>query len=423
MYLRTLLPNGIRLLTCPMPHVRSATVCCYIRAGSRREPAGRAGLAHFLEHMLFKGTAAYPHPRLLSEAIEGVGGILDATTSPEITAYWAKVPEPHFLRAVEVLGEMLRRPLLLPGEVEKERRVIVEELRMIEDAPLDLTFQLIGQVLWPEHALGREVAGTFEGVAAVSREDLERFLQEEYLPAQIVAVVAGSPMPEEVEPAVQAALGDLDPRPVRPTEPAPETTSEPRLLLRPRETEQVNLCLAFPALSYFHPDRYVLRLLNTILGNGMSSRLFQAVREERALAYNIFSGLRQYADDGAVVIYAGTDPERLGECLQAIWDELERLYEEPPEEELVRAKEYNKGRILLRMEDSYGVAGWYGMQEVLQEEVQEVEEVIAEIEAVRPAEIARLARDLFRRERIRLAVVGPLQEETPLCRALGITHT
>ncbi len=421
MYTRSVLPNGLRILTCPMPHVRSATLCFYVGAGSRYEPAEKAGLSHFLEHMVFKGTPSFPTARRLSEAIEGVGGVLDANTSTEVTAYWAKVAAHHFPLALQALTEMLCQPLLDPAEIEKERRVIIEELHMIADSPSDWVLELIGRLLWPDHPLGRDIAGTEEGVNAIRRADLEDYRQRYYSPTRIVAVVAGDLPAAEVESALSAAWGELFPQPPISVEPAPPISPEPAILVEDRDTEQVNLCLALPGLPYNHPERYTLLLLNTVLGAGMSSRLFQSIREERALAYNIYSSLRQHADAGAVLIYAGVAPERTAECLSAVWGELERLAgEEVGEAELERAKEYNKGRILLRMEDSYGVASWYGGQELLLEQIEEVDQVVARIEAVQPADLRRLAESLFRRDFLRLALVGPKQDEALLRRAMGI---
>ncbi len=421
MYTRTVLPNGLRILTCAMPHIRSATLCFYIAAGSRVEPDERAGVAHFLEHMLFKGTARYPTAREVSEAIEGVGGVLDAQTSPEVTAYWAKVPVQHFPRALELLTEMLRFPRLDPAEIEKERQVIVEEIHMIIDSPADWVGELLGEALWPGHPLGRDVAGREETVRAIAREDLEAYRATYYVPGRIVAVVAGALPTSEVEAALADALGDLGVAAPPSLDVPPPRTRGAQLLVRYRECEQAHLCLGLPALSYRHPDRYALLLLDTILGAGMSSRLFLSIREERALAYNVYSALRQFADCGAETIYAGVAPERAGECLAAIWEELERLATEGvPEEELQRAKEYTKGRILLRMEDSYGVASWYGAQETLLQRIEEVDEVIAQIEAVEPADLQRLAALLFRRDALCLAAVGPFPEDAPFRRALGL---
>lgn len=421
MYQRTLLPSGLRIITCSMPHVRSATVCFYVGAGSRFEPDDKAGLAHFVEHMVFKGTRSYPRARHISEAIEGVGGILDASTSAEVTVYWAKVAEQHFSRALDVLADMLQHPLLDPVEIEKERRVIIEELNMITDSPADWTFNLIAEALWPAHALGRDVAGTKAGVATIRRSDLQAYQEAHYTPERIVAVVAGSLQAPRVEEAVAAALADLPwPSPVPPN-PAPELVPGVRIRLGYRAIEQANVCLALPALSYSHPDRYPLLLLDTILGAGMSSRLFQTIREERALAYSIYAGVRQYADTGTLIIYAGVDPGRIEECLGAVWQELARLVEEDVStEELAHAKEYNKGRMLLRLEDSYGVASWHGMQEVLTDQIETIDEVLGQIEAVQPADLRRLAGELFHRERLRLAVVGPFRDEAPFRRVLGI---
>jgi predicted Zn-dependent peptidase len=316
---------------------------------------------------------------------------------------------------------MLLHPLLDSGEVEKERYVITEELHMVKDSPVDLVFSLLAETMWSGHPLGRDVAGTEEGVGAIQREDLQTYLRKRYIPSRIVAVVAGATPSQEVEEVLFSALGGLAPGDFVPAEPALEDTAEPRLRLVYRDIGQVNLCVAFPALSYHHPDRYVLMLLNTILGGGMSSRLFQSIREDRALAYNTFSTLRQYADTGAVVIYAGIKPSRIEECLEAVWDELQMLLEKDvAQEELSRAKEYNKGRLLLRMEDSYGVASWHGSQEILLEHIREVDQVIAEIEAVQPADLRRLAGELFQRKQVRMVVLGPLQDEALLQRAVGL---
>jgi predicted Zn-dependent peptidase len=247
------------------------------------------------------------------------------------------------------------------------------------------------------------------------------FQRGQYAPGNIVAVVAGALPQEAVEGALIAAMGDMVPLTISAYTPAPAPQPGPRVVVARREIEQANICLAVPARPYLHPDRYVQLLLDTVLGAGMSSRLFQTVREERALAYNIYSAVRQHADAGALVIYAGVSPARAPECLSAIWAEMERLAgEEVDPGELARAKEYNKGRILLRMEDSYGVASWYGGQELLLQRVEEVDAVIARIEAVQPADLHRLAQELFHRQAIHLAAVGPFADEAPLRRALGV---
>ena len=422
MVTRTVLPNGLRLLVCPLPHVRTATIGFYVGAGARSEPQAKAGLAHFLEHMVFKGTPTYPTARRLSEAIEGVGGVLDASTGAESTLYWAKVAAEHFPLALRVLTEMLLYPTIPPAEVEKERRVIVEELHMLLDSPPDWAFELLGQLLWPGHALGRDIAGTPESVGGIGREDMLAYREAAYRAGSMVVVVAGAMPADEVAAALGAALAGVGPGRPAAAVPAPPAVAEPRVLLGRREIEQANLCLALPGLSYKHPDRYAMFLLDTILGAGMSSRLFQTVREERALAYNVYSALREHEDTGALTIYAGVAPEKAAECLAAIWEELERLAgEEVGAEELARAQAYNKGRILLRMEDTYGVASWYGGQELLLEAIEEVDAVIAHIEAVRPADVHRLARALVRRDSIRLVAVGPFDDEAPLRAALGIS--
>lgn len=420
MYRKTVLDNGLRILTVAMPHVRSVGLGFLIGVGSRYESEEEAGASHFIEHMLFKGTEKRPTSKDLAVAIEGIGGFFNASTGRELTVYYAKVARPHLAVAVDVLVDMLRHSLFNPEEVEKERRIIIEEINMVLDSPEDLVQSLNYKLLWPDHPLGRDVMGTKESVSAMQREALLEYMQRYYTPGNIVFSIAGDIEHEAiVEYMASCFNGWQSPGSDRGFSFLPamglatESGGAPHLCLHHRETEQTHLCLSVPGLSRHHPERFALHLLNTILGEGMSSRLFLEIRERQGLAYSIDSYVSSLHDTGALTAYAGVDPCSLPMAITAILREWDRLREEPvPEEELVKAKEFIKGQLILQMENSSNVAAWYGRQELLLEEIMSVDEVIEAIEAVSAAELQSLSQKLFCEEKLHLTVVGPLGEKS-----------
>ncbi|GBD20207.1 putative zinc protease [bacterium HR28] len=417
-YEKTQLANGIRIVTTRMPHVRSATVIIYVRVGSRYESDCLAGISHFLEHMLFKGTERRPDPVLISEAIEGVGGIMNASTGRESTDYWVKVPSAHLGLAFDVLADMLRHPLFDPVELEKERHVIVEEIHGIRDTPDDYVHDLVDQALWNGHPLGRPIIGTEETVEAITRDELIAYLREHYRADRLVIAAAGDLLHEQVVELVEQYFGDLEPGPPGDPHPARLDDACPSVQLLGRPTEQAHLCLAWPALPYTDERRFVQGMLDAVLSSGMSSRLFKEIRERQGLAYEVYGYLREYADVGQGVVYTGTDVERAERALRAVRNELEKLVREPvPTEELERMKELRVGRIVMGLEDSRAVASWIGGQELVFGEVLTPEEVIARIRAVTSEEIQALAQELFHPDRFALAVIGPFEDPEPLLTA------
>jgi predicted Zn-dependent peptidase len=407
MYEKTTLANGLRIVTATMPHTRSVSINFFVGAGSRYETDDIAGVSHFLEHMLFKGTTRRPTPREIAETIESVGGIMNAGTDRELTVYWCKVPSPHFARTLDVLADNLRHSLFAPEEIEKERAVIIEELHMVEDNPSDLVGVLIDEVLWPDQPLGRDIAGSEETVRAIQREHLVSYLQQQYVPANTVLAVAGNVTHEQVVAEAERLLGDWENQPFGTWFPVRNGQTAPRVALKHKRTEQVHICLGVPGLSAFHPDRYTLDVLNSILGEGMSSRLFLEVREKRGLAYDVHSYVSHFQDTGAAVISAGVDPKKLPATIAAVLEELERLKDGIPEEEVVKAREFIKGRLQLRMEDTRAVASWLGGQELLRNEILTVDDVVRIIDGVDAASLQRVAREVYRRDAMNLAVVGP----------------
>jgi len=410
MFERTILANGLRVVTSAMPHTRSVSVGFYVGAGSRYEDDPIAGVSHFLEHMLFKGTERRPTAQEISEEIEGVGGIMNAATDKELTVYWAKVGDQHFTRCLDVLADALLNSTFVPEEIEKERQVIIEELAMTEDSPADLAALLIDEVLWPDQPLGRDVGGSQKSVAALTREQIVGFVDRHYGPKTTVLSVAGNVQHDEVVRLADKLLAKWGTTPSGTWFRAVEKPS-PKAALKSKKTEQAQVCLAVPALSSFHPDRYALDVLNTILGEGMSSRLFVEIREKLALAYDVHSYVAHFLDAGSLVVSAGVDPKRVEPTIVAILRELSKMREGIPERELHKAKELIKGRLQLRMEDTRAVASWLGTQELLRDEILTVDAVLDVIERVSIDDLNRVADDLLQPERMSLAVVGPYRSE------------
>ncbi len=412
MYQRTVLGNGLRVLTAEMPHTRSATVSVYVGAGSRYEPDEEAGLSHFLEHMLFKGASRRPTAREISEAIESVGGVHNAATDREATLYYAKVPHTAALTVIDILADMVTAPVMDPVELEKERAVILEELAGVEDSPPELAAILVDETLWPGQPLGREIGGTPETVKRLPLEAVWRYFRRQYVPSNMVLAVAGNVRHGEVAEAAARWLGELAPVEPGPWFPAVARNGAPRLSVKEKATEQAHLCFAFPGVPLGSEERFAVSLLSMLLGEGMSSRLFLELREERALVYDIHSYTSEYRDAGALTIYAGCDPENARVTAEATLEETLKLLEGVPPAELQKAKEMAKGRIQLRMEDTRAVAGWMGSQELLRGEVLSVDEAVARFDAVTIDELVAVGRRVLDPAAAVLAAVGPLDAAT-----------
>jgi predicted Zn-dependent peptidase len=410
LYLKTTLDNGLRLITSTMPHSRSVSICVFLAVGSRYETGTEAGISHFIEHLCFKGTPKRAEPRDIAVAIEGVGGIINAATDKELTLYWCKVAPPHLSLALDVLADILLHSKLDPAEIERERYVIFEEIHAIKDSPYQQVGMLIDELLWPDHPLGRDVAGNVESVSAITREMIVDFMAGRYLPVSAVVAVAGDIQHDEVVGAVNEAFGSWRGQRQAGGYLAYEGRPNPRLRIENRDTEQTHLCLALPGLPLLHPKRYALGLLSTILGEGMSSRLFAEIRDKLGLAYSIHSYTEHLYDTGSMVIYAGVEHEKLPVAVRAIMEQLALLHKPVSESELTKAKELSKGRLLLRMEDSRNVASWAGGQEVLTNKVLDIDQVLSIIDAVTPEEIAEVAQELIVEDQLRLAVVGPAKD-------------
>jgi predicted Zn-dependent peptidase len=417
LYEKSRLANGLRIVSSYIPHARSVSATFFVRVGSRNESTELQGASHFLEHMLFKGTQRRPTPRAISEAIEGVGGYFNAEAGKELTVYWDKVADRHWKLTLDVLADLLRNSLFEETEIEKERRVIAEELGMLADNPGDWVHLLADEAMWGDRPLGRDVAGTRDSVMALDRVALYEWFEHYYVPSNIVVSVAGRLQHEEVRAEVDCHLGDWSgsaPPVWEPATPGPVV----RVRLKHKKTEQAHFCLALPSLSYLDPDRYALELLNIILGEGMSSRLFLEIREKQGLAYDVHSYTSEYEDDGSFVIYAGVEPSRVDQALRACLDELIRMTDPVPEDELARAKEFWKGRMLLRLEDTRSIASWLGAQESLLGEIFTVDDVIARVDAIKSSDLQTLATRLFVPEKLCVSVIGPYRSEDRFAKQL-----
>lgn len=412
MYQKTVLDNGLRILTTAMPHTRSVAAGIFTGVGSRYEDEKQRGISHFIEHMMFKGTERRPTAQQVSEAIEGLGGEMNASTGSELTLYEVKVAHHHLPIALDVLVDMFRHSKFAPEEVEKERQVIIQEICRMMDMPESWVHVLIANQVWPQHPAGWDTAGTKESVSAISQEDMLNYIDRTYTPASTVISLAGNLEHDEVVSQIKRELGSWQQRSVPGFLPAENAPAGATLHLEFKDTEQAHLCLGLRALSRSDPDRYKLTLLNAVLGEGMSSRLFVEIREKRGLAYSVGSYTWRMRDTGAMVLYAGVEPAKAGDTLSAMTEQLQILRDQPvPVAELNKAREYTKGGILLSMEDTFANAGWVGRQELFDQQVLTVDQVIEKLDAVTVADVQAMAQRLFATEKLSLAIVGPFKDE------------
>ena len=404
------LPGGLGLLQQPMPHAQSVAVGVWVRAGGRYEPAALAGVSHFVEHVLFKGTRRWSCEQL-KQRVEGVGGSLNGFTAEEFTCYMAKVPHRHGRKAVEVLAEMVCRPTFNARDIDKEREVIVEEIRMYEDAPGQLVHDLFNQLLWPDHPLGTLLSGTIDTVRRITRQELMRYWRERYQPHHMVVTCTGVLEPDVMARHVRRAFATSRHGPCRAFPRAPRPRRGPQVRVWNKPTEQTHLCVGTYAIPRTHPDRFALELLHVLLGANMSSRLFREVRERRGLVYEIGTQIKRFEDTGAFVISAGCDTGKLLPTVQTIITELSRIRRGPiGRAELRRAKDYYAGQLLMGLEDTMEHMLWIGEQAVTVGRIADPKALLVHLERVGARDIRRVARQLFVTQKLHLAIVGPVTE-------------
>ena len=420
MYTKTALDKGLRVITSTMPHSRSVCLAILVGAGSCYESKEEAGISHFAEHLFFKGTQRRPTSKEISQDIEGVGGILNGSTDKEVTIFWCKVASSHFPIALDVLSDLLLNSRFDNKDIEQERPVIMEEINMNLDIPQQRINTLIDELLWPEQPLGREVTGYKETVPLITRERLLNYVARRYMPNNTVLSIAGNIQHEEavaqIEPLFDKwATGKLSTGYL-----TNDKQTEARLRIETRDIEQAHLCLAVHGFSRSHPQRFTLDLLNTVLGGGMSSRLFMEIRERKGLAYDIHSYTEHFLHSGSFAIYAGVDPKKLEIAVAAILEEISKIKQGITPSEIIRAKELAKGRLYLRFEDSQNVALWYGSQEILMQQILDIDDVISIVDAITVDELKEVAEEILTGSGLNLAIVGPVKSEEGLLKLLGI---
>jgi predicted Zn-dependent peptidase len=414
MYNKAVLDNGLRVITSTMPHSRSVCLAILAGAGSCYETKEEAGISHFAEHLFFKGTERRPTSREITQDIEGVGGIINAGTDKEVTIFWCKVASPHFSIALDVLSDLLLNSRFDTKDVEKERQVIIEEIHMNLDIPQQRVNMLIDELLWPEQPLGREVTGYKETVSSLTRERLLDYVGRRYMPNNTVLSIAGNIQHEEAMAQIEPRFDKWPAGELVTAYTTDDKQTKARLRIEPKDIEQAHLCLAVHGFSRSHPQRFTLDLLNTVLGGGMSSRLFMEIRERRGLAYDIHSYTEHFLDSGSFGIYAGVDPTKTETALAAILEELSKIRHGIATSELTRAKELSKGRLYLRFEDSQNVALWYGTQEILVRQILDVDDVISIVDAITIDELQEVAQKILTDSELNLAVTGPVKKDSLL---------
>jgi predicted Zn-dependent peptidase len=406
---RDTLDNGLRVLTANLPHAQSVAVMVMLAAGSRYETPDSSGIAHFSEHMFFKGTERRPSAREIAGEIDAIGGEFNAFTGKENTTYYVKCAAEHRDVALDVLVDMLRHSRFDEAEIEREKGVIAEEMNMYFDTPRDFIGGVYEQLLWGDQPLGWDIIGRKETIRDATRATFLGYLDRWYKPSRMVLGVAGRIGDGLLERA-QELLGDLaDAETGEPEPAAPYANGRVRVFTK--QSEQAHVCLGVHSLPLDHPDRYAIQLLATALGGGMSSRLFTEVRERRGLAYYVYGLNHSYTDAGTLYAQAGVDIGRIDDAVATIASELRKIAAGPlPAEELEKARNFAKGRFVLQLESPQGLMMFGLRKEVLEQHLPDPDEVVRGLDAVQAEDVARVATELIRADRLRLAVIGPFDD-------------
>ena len=405
------LDNGLRVLTADLPHAQSVAVMVMLAAGSRYETAEASGIAHFAEHMFFKGTERRPSARQIAGEIDAIGGEFNAFTGKENTTYYVKCAAEHRDVALDVLVDMLRNSRFVEEEIEREKGVIIEEMNMYYDTPRDFIGGVYEQLLWGDQPLGRDIIGNKETIRDATRDTFMGYLDHWYRPSRMVLGVAGR-IGDALLERVQELLGDLADADTGEPEPA-APYSNSRVQVSTKQSEQAHVSLGVHSLPLDHPDRYAIQLLATALGGGMSSRLFTEVRERRGLAYYVYGLNHSYTDAGTLYAQAGVDIARIDDAVATIAAKLRKIAAEPlPAEELEKARNFAKGRFVLQLESPQGLMMFGLRKEVLERRLPDPDEVVRALDAVTSDDVARVASELIASDRLRLAVIGPFDDAT-----------
>lgn len=419
MYSKHTLKNGLTLLKVPIPSAKSVLVDVFVKTGSRYEEKRINGVSHFLEHLFFKGTRKYPTAHDLSHALDAIGAEYNANTGKEHTQFYIKAAKHHLEFICDTISDMIQHPVFASEEIEREKGVVIEEINMYEDTPMRHVENILEEIMWPGHPLGRNIAGTREVIKGMTRQDILDYVETFYQPQNMIVAVAGSYGNSALDKLIGKFWAGLQTKKTSTWQRVREQQQKPVLKVESKKTEQYHLAMGFRSYDHNHPDYVPQIVLATILGGGMSSRLFVEIRERRGWAYYVKATPSNYQDTGIFVIQAGVQLKVLPEVVKTIVSELTKIKTDAVRErELKKAKEYLKGTLTLSLEASESLLSWYLEQVAFRKKILEPEEMFRLIDKVRAQDLRRVARDIFRREKLNLAVIGPKHEEKELERPL-----
>ncbi len=411
MYKKTKLNNGLKVITHSMPRMQSVALGVWIKVGGRYELPQIKGVAHYIEHLLFKGSKNYSC-RKIKESIEGVGGSLNGFTAEELTCFLVKIPSPHLNLAVDILSDMVLNPLFLSADIEKERTVILEEIKMYKDLPQSYVHELLDELLWPKQPLGASILGAFESISQMKRSDLADFKKHYYTPPNIVISAAGQLGHDKFSSRIKRIFSQLPGVKINTFLKAKESQTKPQLKLLDKDTEQTHLALGFRSFKREHPLKHALGLLNIVLGANMSSRLFNEVREKRGLSYEIGTQVKRFADTGAFVVHAGTDNKKVIPAIKLILKELVKVKKNPVTNgEFQRAKDFYLGQLMLALEDTLDNMLWIGETTAALDKTYTLADIVKEVNKVKRSDLQLAAEEIFQERNINLSLIGPLKDK------------
>jgi len=412
MFKKTILKNGLRIITVPQKGTRAVTVLVLVGTGSKYETKEISGISHFLEHLFFKGTKKRPNPLAVITPLDKIGGIYNAFTSEEYTGYFAKVEASQMELALDWVSDIYLNSLLPKKEIEKERGVIIEEINMYLDTPVIYIGELWKTLLYGDQPAGWDVAGTKQSVAKMSREQILNYMKTQYVAKNTIICIAGKIVPSQVINKVKKYFSKIKKTPVEEKFPVKEKQTKPQSLIYFKKTDQTHLALGVKAFNLFHPQRYALELLETILGGMMSSRLFVEIREKLGIAYYVKTNVEINPDTGYLVTQAGIDNDKIEKAISTILKEYKKMSQKKiSEEELKKAKDNIKGKMALLLESSDARASFYAGQELLENRILTPEEVFKKIDQISQDDILKVAKDIFQPKKLNLALIGPFKEE------------
>ncbi len=411
-YTKKVLPNGLTVLMVPIETAASVTMSIFVKAGSRYEEDRINGISHFLEHLHFKGTKNYPSAKKLSEAVDSVGGEFNANTGKEHTQYYIRAAYEHMDLVLDVLTDMLQRPLMDPKEMEREKGVIIEEINMYKDYPPSHVESLFEDLLWPKCALGKDIAGTPAIIRSLTIKDIKAYREKFYQPGNMIIAISGQFDQKKFEDYIQKHWAKLPSKKFGDYRPVVFQQDKPRMVLQTKATEQAHMIVGFKGYHYRHRNNYPLRLLSAVLGGGMSSRLFLRVRERLGLAYYVSSSFNNYLDSGNFVIQSGLKVDSAPKALDVLLEELRKVKNDGVKPaELAKAKEYIKGKIALAMEDPHDKLEWYLGQEAFRGRIKTIKQTFQDLDSITLDDVKRVANDIIRNECLNLAIIGPFKDK------------